>query len=172
MEKNRSLTQEISGLNGSRANGRGEKMVVKKTEPPRSEMTNRQIFDSYLEVREGVPHPVSESIFQDHNNQRLEVYRSRQRDVGVPYYGWQFLKETARKSNFTTTSSRSLEKRNRFDVLECTGDIILEERKRIVIPGEHTYAEAASKSSNNMSQNTTTGQRQKKQNLSRISKTK
>ena len=97
------------------------------------------------EAREGVPHPVSENIFQDQNNQaewRPEVYRSRQHDVIEPYYGWQFPKDTARKSNFTTTSNRSLETRDRFDVLEGTGGNILEERKRNVVPGEHSYAEA------------------------------
>ena len=141
VEKNKILTREISGLNGSRTNARGEEMMVNKMEPPRSEMVNRQIFDSYLETRKGVPHPVPENIFQYQNNQaewRPEVYRSRQHDVIEPYYGWQFPKETARKSNFATTCSR-LETRNRFDVLECTGDNNLEERKRNVVPGEpHT----------------------------------
>ena len=162
MQKNRILTQEISGLN-SRANTRGEEMGVNKTRPPRSEMTNRQIFDSYLEARERVPHPMPENIFQGQNNQaewRPEVYRSRQHDVIDPYYGWQFPKETARKSNFTTTSSRPLETRNRFSLLECSRDNNLEGRERNVVPGKHTYAEAISKASKNMPQNTTNGQRQ------------
>ena len=110
-----------------------------------------------------VPHLASENIFQDKNNQaawRPEVYRSRQHDVTEPYFGWQVPKETSRKSNFTTTSSRPLETRNRFSVFELTGENIMEERKRNVVPGEHTYAEALSKASKNLLQNTNSRQSQ------------
>ena len=162
MEKNRILTLENSGLN-SRAITRSEEMVLNKTGPPGGEMTTRQISNSYLEPREGVPHPASENIFQDKNNQaawRPEVYRSRQHDITEPYFGWQVPKETSRKSNFTTTSSRPLKTRNRFSVFELTEDNILEERKRNVVHGEHTYAEALSKASKNLLQNTNSRQRQ------------
>ena len=51
MQKNKLLTQEISGPN-SRANTRSEEMGVNKTRPPWNEKTARQIFDSFLEARE------------------------------------------------------------------------------------------------------------------------